>query len=158
MVEGSHVIRRGLRMSIVALPLMAGLAGLTHIRSRLAASSHPVAPATMPTTAALPGAHLTAIDFRTALVGWVGGVGTILATTDGGRTWVRRYVGPETIKSFDCVTTADGWALGTKALLHTTDGGRRRRRSSPRPMVAARGTRPPCLPDCLPGWGGRPAM
>jgi photosystem II stability/assembly factor-like uncharacterized protein len=61
-------------------------------------------------TTSMPGAHLTAIAFRTARVGWVGGVGTILATTDGGRTWVRRYAGSDTITSFDFVTTAEGWA------------------------------------------------
>jgi photosystem II stability/assembly factor-like uncharacterized protein len=131
MMKSHHFIRRELVTGILALVLItlalvlsAGPTGLTHVRSPLAAASHPVAPATMPMTASMPGARLTAIDFRTTRVGWVGGVGTILATTDGGHTWVRQYAGSETIKRFDFVTTAEGWALGTKALLHTTDGGR----------------------------------
>src|SRR5947208_12689309 len=131
MMKSHHFIRRELVTGILALVLVAlalvlsaGPTGLMHVRRPLGAASHPVAPATMPMTASMPGVRLTAIDFRTTRVGWVGGVGTILATTDGGHTWVRQYAGSETIKRFDFVTTAEGWALGTKTVLHTTDGGR----------------------------------
>lgn len=80
MMKGHHFIRRALVTGILALVLVAlalvliaSPAGLTHVGSPLAAASHPIAPATMPMTTSMPGARLTAIDFRTTRVGSVGG-------------------------------------------------------------------------------------
>jgi photosystem II stability/assembly factor-like uncharacterized protein len=66
---------------------------------------------------------LRAISFPSTIDGWVGGVGVILATHDGGRTWVRQYNGPDTISQLDFVDPTDGWATGGFSLYHTTDGG-----------------------------------
>ncbi len=67
---------------------------------------------------------LNTVTFRTIQQGWLGGAQTILATSDGGATWTRRYSGPATIRQFSFVSADVGWAMGRGALLHTLDGGK----------------------------------
>ncbi|KZC38949.1 hypothetical protein RHOFW510R12_21740 [Rhodanobacter sp. FW510-R12] len=73
---------------------------------------------------------LTAVDFPDPQHGWVvGHAGLILATTDGGRTWIeQRYEPKEEQPLFDVLFRNDreGFAVGAYGLLLVTqDGGRR---------------------------------
>ena len=90
--------------------------------------------------------RLLAVDFVDALHGWAAGdAGTILATTDGGRTWtsqlacaetsievVRQYCNPLSadhvtvgLHGLSFVDPLHGWAVGGKeTILVTADGGR----------------------------------
>jgi photosystem II stability/assembly factor-like uncharacterized protein len=52
------------------------------------------------------------------------GKGTILTTSDGGRTWVRLWRGPQDLHAVDFVSASTGWAVGDRILLGTVDGGR----------------------------------
>jgi photosystem II stability/assembly factor-like uncharacterized protein len=54
---------------------------------------------------------------------WAVGKGTILATSDFGRTWVRVWRGPAELRDVDFVSASVGWALGDGILLGTVDGG-----------------------------------
>lgn len=82
-------------------------------------------PGTGPVASAPPGIRtgLYALAFVTRDVGCAGGQREIICTSDAGRTWVRRYAGPETIVGLDLVTPRVGWAVGVHTLLRTTDGG-----------------------------------
>jgi len=51
------------------------------------------------------------------------GTGTILATSDFGRTWVRVWRGTAELRDVDFVNAATGWALGEGVLVGTVDGG-----------------------------------
>jgi photosystem II stability/assembly factor-like uncharacterized protein len=51
------------------------------------------------------------------------GTGTILATSDFGRTWARVWRGAQQLRDVDFVSAATGWALGDSVLLGTVDGG-----------------------------------
>jgi photosystem II stability/assembly factor-like uncharacterized protein len=72
------------------------------------------------------------IQFANDDDGWLIEQGqTVLATTDGGLTWIPSYTGPDQLKSLDFVGN-DGWVLAYVSstevttpvgLLHTTDGG-----------------------------------
>ncbi len=66
---------------------------------------------------------LDAVDFVSGRQGWVAGAGRILATSDGGHTWVQQYDGPAKLDQVDFADAQDGWAVGTGSLLRTTDGG-----------------------------------
>jgi photosystem II stability/assembly factor-like uncharacterized protein len=66
---------------------------------------------------------LDALAFVSPERGWVAGAGRILATTDGGQTWARRYAGSAQVDQVDFVDARHGWAVGTTGLLRTTDGG-----------------------------------
>ena len=46
------------------------------------------------------GDGFTAVSFVNPMHGWVGGPGTILATTDGGSSWSRQYAGDASIQAF----------------------------------------------------------
>lgn len=72
---------------------------------------------------------LNAITFADDKHGWaVGHLGLILATSDGGETWVRQRVDTSVDRPLFSVAFRDaseGWAVGLwSLLLHTTDGGR----------------------------------
>lgn len=71
---------------------------------------------------------LYGVSFPDTHHGWaVGAHGTILHTTNGGRTWTAQR-SPVTANLRDVYfpTPAEGWAVGTGGtILHTTDGGRR---------------------------------
>jgi photosystem II stability/assembly factor-like uncharacterized protein len=66
---------------------------------------------------------LAAIQFVGPRDGWVAGAGAILATSNGGRSWIRRYTGPAVLDQVDFIDGSHGWAAGGDALLRTTDGG-----------------------------------
>jgi hypothetical protein len=51
------------------------------------------------------------------------GEGAILTTSDGGRTWVRVWRGPQDLHGVDFVSASTGWAVGDGILLGTVDGG-----------------------------------
>jgi photosystem II stability/assembly factor-like uncharacterized protein len=51
------------------------------------------------------------------------GKGTILTTSDGGRTWARVWRGAQELRDVDFVSASTGWALGDGVLLGTVDGG-----------------------------------
>ncbi len=109
MKRASSVIRAGAIALCIAL--------LTPIQGR-AATVHR-APASAPS--------LTAVDFVDTQHGWVAGT-SIFATSDGGRSWRRQYMGSATIDGFAFADRTHGWAWGAgnggpSALLRTTDGG-----------------------------------
>lgn len=76
------------------------------------------------TVRAAPPTSLNALAFGDARHGFAAGDGVILATTDGGATWARRYTGPERFIALDVLGEVAGWAVATDALLGTTDDGR----------------------------------
>jgi photosystem II stability/assembly factor-like uncharacterized protein len=51
------------------------------------------------------------------------GKGTILATRDGGRTWVRVWQGGADLRDVNFSSASAGWALGEGTVLATVDGG-----------------------------------
>src|SRR5262245_36199233 len=51
------------------------------------------------------------------------GKGTILATRDGGRTWVRVWQGGADLRDVNFSSASAGWALGDGTVLATVDGG-----------------------------------
>jgi photosystem II stability/assembly factor-like uncharacterized protein len=51
------------------------------------------------------------------------GTGTILATSNFGRTWARVWRGTEELRDVDFVNASTGWALGDGILVGTVDGG-----------------------------------
>jgi photosystem II stability/assembly factor-like uncharacterized protein len=70
---------------------------------------------------------LFAVSFPNAQVGWAcGRWGTVLHTTDGGKTWRRQQTGVQvTLQALHFVDAQQGWAVGdVGTILHTTDGGR----------------------------------
>ena len=72
------------------------------------------------------GRRLRGVVFINESLGWaVGDLGTIIATTDGGSTWVTQTSGvdkPLTAVSF--VDVNHGWAVGLEGtILRTTTGG-----------------------------------
>jgi photosystem II stability/assembly factor-like uncharacterized protein len=90
----------------------------------------PSAPATTagaaasPTTT-LPLGHIERLDAVQAIGGTVFAVGkgTILATSNFGRTWARVWRGAQELRDVDFVNASTGWALGDGILLGTVDGG-----------------------------------
>jgi hypothetical protein len=75
-------------------------------------------------------ATLRTIDFVNASTGWAAGDGTIVATTDGGRTWHSQYSGRVQFTSLSFTPSGYGWAAGVDpvagsgVLMGTSDGGR----------------------------------
>jgi photosystem II stability/assembly factor-like uncharacterized protein len=91
----------------------------------------PSGPATTPSVPATPTTSLPlgriqrldavqAIDSRTV---WAVGTGTILTTSNGGRTWLRVWRGTQELDQVDFVNASTGWVLGDRLLLGTVDGG-----------------------------------
>ncbi len=74
--------------------------------------------------ALLPGAppNLSSLHFVNAQDGWTGGQGIILATSDGGRSWHRQYLGAGTVSGFSFLSPAVGFAVTSAGLLKTADG------------------------------------
>jgi photosystem II stability/assembly factor-like uncharacterized protein len=110
------------------------------------ASSGPGAPTTLPAPSSGPGSSATAPPSTAAAPattlplgkierlhavqfvggtgsGWAVGKGTILATSDGGRTWGRVWRGSGVLRDVDFSSSSSGWALGDGILLGTVDGG-----------------------------------
>jgi photosystem II stability/assembly factor-like uncharacterized protein len=103
-------------------------------------SSPPAAPTTTPRpppdpppsglgapTPTLPSGHIQRWDAVQAIGGtaiaFAVGKGTILTTTDGGRTWARVWRGAPELYDVDFVSVSTGWALGDGILLGTVDRG-----------------------------------
>jgi photosystem II stability/assembly factor-like uncharacterized protein len=86
----------------------------------------PPEPAPAPPTTTIPLGHVERLD-AVQVVGsrtvWAVGKGTILTTSDGGRTWVRVWRGAQELDQVDFVSASTGWALGDHLLLGTVDGG-----------------------------------
>ena len=81
-----------------------------------------------PPTTTLPLGHVGRLDAVQAVGSrtvWAVGKGTILTTSNGGRTWVRVWRGAQELDQVDFVTASTGWALGDHLLLGTVDGGQR---------------------------------
>jgi photosystem II stability/assembly factor-like uncharacterized protein len=79
-----------------------------------------------PPTTTLPLGHVGRLDAVQAVGSrtvWAVGKGTILTTSNGGRTWVRVWRGAQELDQVDFVTASTGWALGDHLLLGTVDGG-----------------------------------
>src|SRR5436305_6305442 len=49
---------------------------------------------------------------------------TAVVVTDDGRTWTRRWSGPDPLYSVEALDADHAWAVGQRLLLATTDGGR----------------------------------
>jgi photosystem II stability/assembly factor-like uncharacterized protein len=65
----------------------------------------------------------SALQFVDAAHGWmVGSNGEILATTDGGRSWVVQHQDPAAT-GVDFIDVLDGWALTDAGVIRTGDGG-----------------------------------
>lgn len=75
--------------------------------------------------AELPGPALTGVQFVSPSQGWVVGTRQILATTNGGRSWVVQDSGKLNLISTDFIGNALGWAVGADTVLTTSDGGQR---------------------------------
>ena len=75
------------------------------------------------------GNALECVDFVDSLHGWFGTVGgTILHTSDGGKTWEIQYPGHSGVAYYavDFINQKEGWAAGGQSInviIHTTDGG-----------------------------------
>jgi len=70
--------------------------------------------------------NLFVADFVSEHTGFVAGQGgTVLRTTDGGKTWGALYVGKnELIRRADFVSEKEGWAVGHRgSIFHTSDAG-----------------------------------
>jgi photosystem II stability/assembly factor-like uncharacterized protein len=65
---------------------------------------------------------LDTADLVSDTVGYVGGQGAILKSTDGGQTWAKLYTCPDNVVSVDAVDDANVWAATGDYLLHSTDG------------------------------------
>jgi photosystem II stability/assembly factor-like uncharacterized protein len=80
-----------------------------------------------PPTTTLPLGHVGRLDAVQAIGGtgtvWAAGKGTILTTSDGGRTWARVWRGIQDLHQVDFVSASTGWVLGDGILLGTVDGG-----------------------------------
>ena len=78
-------------------------------------------------TTTLPLGRIQRLDAVQAIGGsgtvWAVGTGTILATSDFGRTWARVWRGAAELRDVDFVSASVGWALGDGILLGTVDGG-----------------------------------
>lgn len=74
----------------------------------------------------LHGNTLYSTSFVDATTGWaVGAFGTIMKTTDGGKTWENQISGTTaSLLSVSFVDKNNGWAGGSNTILKTTDGGK----------------------------------
>ncbi len=72
----------------------------------------------------LPGQppHLAALQFVSSEIGWAGGQGVILGSSDGGRRWQRQYLGQADVYGFSFVSPSVGFAATSVGLLGTSDG------------------------------------
>ncbi len=72
----------------------------------------------------LPGAppHLSSLEFVNAQDGWAGGQGVILATSDGGVSWGRQYLGAGDVTGFSFLSPTLGYAASSAGLLKTMNG------------------------------------
>jgi photosystem II stability/assembly factor-like uncharacterized protein len=84
-------------------------------------------PSSQPPDTTLPLGRIERLDAIQAIGGTGSalavGKGTILATSDGGRTWARVWRGAQQLRDVDFVSASTGWALGDGILLGTVDGG-----------------------------------
>ena len=122
-MERKSKIRAGVLAAIGAGAVALVIAG------KPAVSTNP-APATMADRA--PGYvryvpdNLFAVSFRGANNGWAAGYyGTLLQTTDGGKSWVRRPLkSNDLIRRVRFLNDREGWAVGHRGnIFHTEDGG-----------------------------------
>jgi photosystem II stability/assembly factor-like uncharacterized protein len=93
---------------------------------------------------------LEAVQAIGTQVAFAVGKGTILTTSDGGRSWVRVWRGAQDLHDLDFVGASTGWALGDGILLGTVDGGRHWRqlgRPTMRPLRSVHFSSP------SEGWG-----
>jgi photosystem II stability/assembly factor-like uncharacterized protein len=89
-------------------------------------TSNPPQPAPIPPTTMFPLGHVERLDAVQAVGSrtvWAVGKGTILTTSNGGRTWLRVWRGAQELDQVDFVNASTGWALGDHLLLGTVDGG-----------------------------------
>lgn len=112
--------------------LAVGMAWALYARLRPAPKPVPEAPSIVwrPQRSGIDEVLLLDVTFIDAVRGWVvGGDGTILATTDGGKTWSRQNAGSRA--ELDAVSFSDpthGWIVGNDesgvaSVLSTEDGG-----------------------------------
>jgi photosystem II stability/assembly factor-like uncharacterized protein len=88
--------------------------------------SNPPQPEPTPPTTTFPLGRIQRLDAVQAVGSttvWAVGKGTILTTSNGGRTWRRVWRGVQELQEVDFVNTSTGWALGDHLLLGTVDGG-----------------------------------
>lgn len=70
--------------------------------------------------------NLFAVDFVSEQTGFIAGqAGTVLRTTDGGKSWDALYVGKnQLIRRVSFISDQEGWAVGHRgSIFHTTDAG-----------------------------------
>ena len=66
--------------------------------------------------------YLTAIAFATGRIGWAGGQGVILGTSDGGAQWRTEYRGARSVAGIASLSPDVAYAATTAGLLGTRDG------------------------------------
>jgi photosystem II stability/assembly factor-like uncharacterized protein len=85
---------------------------------------------------------LFSVSFPTEKDGWAcGRWGTVLHTSDGGKTWIRQDSGTDyTLSSIFFVDSHNGWAVGDQGtVIHTADGGKTwQKQKSPVPFFLMR--------------------
>lgn len=64
------------------------------------------------------------VDFVSDQVGYAGGQGLILKSTDGGHTWMKVYTTPDNVLAVDAVDAGHVWAATRDYLLRSADGSR----------------------------------
>lgn len=72
----------------------------------------------------LPGTppHLSSLHFVNSQDGWIGGQGVILATSNGGASWHRQYLGTGNVTGFSFLSPTLGFAATSAGLLKTDNG------------------------------------
>jgi|GEM_PF-4857248 len=120
-----------------SVALLAGLVASVAVTAPAAASSTTSVVAQVRVAAAPAVTSLAALVFPTARVGYAAGVGALLATRDGGRTWVTLPSPLPSVAALAFASAQDGYALGVGRLVATADGGRtwQPRPRPPRPLV-----------------------
>ena len=67
---------------------------------------------------------MNTVRMATPLVGYAGGYGAMLKTTNGGQSWSLLNINSDNFTALQCISTTEVWACGSGGgIVHTTDGG-----------------------------------
>ncbi len=135
MIDRCTRLPAGAVMALAALLVLGAACRGDSARLSSTQTPSPSAAAASPTVGGphIPDMSLSDVDFVDAQTGWVSGVGAVLATRDGGRTWQPQYSGSSVLQ-LEFVSRTTGWLValelegverwaGGLKLLGTSDGG-----------------------------------